>query len=230
MTSTIGVKKIQYPNGTDILTLDSSGSLSIDTNTLHVDASNNRVGIGTTNPSQALHVAGGNPASIIESTTSSGAFLQFKNTSSTGTNRLGYAVHDFVVDTNGTERMRIDANGHMTMPTQPAFNVTMSSNSAQFGSGAHQPNLDNEIFDLNADFASNTFTAPVTGKYFLSWMVYAANLDTSASYYYNLISTSNRNYYKYLFTSSFASDVAYYVWSVTAFTDMDANDTAKFYL
>ena len=100
----------------------------------------------------------------------------------------------------------------------------------QFGSGAHQPNLDTEIFDLNADFASNTFTAPVTGKYFLSWMVYAANLDTSASYYYNLISTSNRNYYKYLFTASFASDVAYYGWSVTAFTDMDANDTAKFYL
>ena len=29
MTSTIGVKKIQYPNGTDILTLDSSGSIAI---------------------------------------------------------------------------------------------------------------------------------------------------------------------------------------------------------
>ena len=66
MRSPIGVKKIQYPNGTDILTLDSSGSLSIDTNTLHIDASNNRVGIGTTNPSQALHVAGGNTAGIIE--------------------------------------------------------------------------------------------------------------------------------------------------------------------
>ena len=29
MTSTIGVKKIQYPNGTNILTLDSSGSIAI---------------------------------------------------------------------------------------------------------------------------------------------------------------------------------------------------------
>ena len=29
MTSTIGVKKIQYPNGTDILTLDSSGSVTL---------------------------------------------------------------------------------------------------------------------------------------------------------------------------------------------------------
>jgi len=29
MTSTLGIKKIQYPNGTDILTLDSSGSMAI---------------------------------------------------------------------------------------------------------------------------------------------------------------------------------------------------------
>tara|TARA_B100000900_G_scaffold415562_1_gene445977 strand:+ start:2022 stop:2870 length:849 start_codon:yes stop_codon:yes gene_type:complete len=29
MTSTLGIKKIQYPNGTDIMTLDSSGSLAI---------------------------------------------------------------------------------------------------------------------------------------------------------------------------------------------------------
>ena len=29
MTSTLGIKKIQYPNGTDILTLDSSGTLAI---------------------------------------------------------------------------------------------------------------------------------------------------------------------------------------------------------
>jgi len=129
-----------------------------------------------------------------------------------------------------TTSMSFDANGIITKPLQPAFNVTMSSNSAQFGSGAFQPTLDTEIFDQNADFASNTFTAPVTGRYFLSWMVYAANLDTSASYYYNLISTSNRNYYKYLFTAAFASDMAYYGWSVTALADMDANDTASFYL
>ena len=135
-----------------------------------------------------------------------------------------------IVKGDGTERMRLDSIGALTLPLQPAFNVTMSSNSAQFGPGAFQPTLDTEIFDQNADFASNTFTAPVTGRYFLSWMVYAANLDTNASYYYNLISTSNRNYYKYLFTASFDADVAYYGWSVTALADMDANDTATFFL
>ena len=70
MTSTLGIKKIQYPNGTDILTLDSSGSLAIgsdltvDTNTLHVDASNNRVGVGSTAPLKALHVQGASEADI----------------------------------------------------------------------------------------------------------------------------------------------------------------------
>jgi len=74
--------------------------------------SSGNVGIGTTSPSQKLHVAGGNPVALIESTTSSGSFIQFENTSSSNTNRLGYAVHDFVVDTNGSERMRIKSNGN----------------------------------------------------------------------------------------------------------------------
>lgn len=87
------------------------GDLTVDTSTLKVDSTNNRVGIGTTSPSQALHVAGGNPAVVVESTTSSGAFIKFENTSSTNTNRIGYAVHDFVVDTNGSEKMRVDSSG-----------------------------------------------------------------------------------------------------------------------
>ena len=34
------------------------GGLTVDTNTLHVDSTNNRVGIGTSNPSQKLHIEG----------------------------------------------------------------------------------------------------------------------------------------------------------------------------
>ncbi len=89
------------------------GDLTVDTSTLKVDSTNNRVGIGTASPSQALHVAGGNPAAVVESTTSSGAFIKFENTSSTNTNRIGYAVHDFVVDTNGSERLRILSDGRI---------------------------------------------------------------------------------------------------------------------
>jgi hypothetical protein len=45
--------------GTGRITIDGSGNINIDSNTLYVDATNNRVGIGTASPSDTLHVAGG---------------------------------------------------------------------------------------------------------------------------------------------------------------------------
>lgn len=48
-----------------------SGNLAVDTNTLYVDAANNRVGIGTASPGYALHVTGG--AAIANRTTSDSA-------------------------------------------------------------------------------------------------------------------------------------------------------------
>ncbi|MBI2542782.1 MAG: tail fiber domain-containing protein [Candidatus Aenigmarchaeota archaeon] len=44
--------------GNERINLTSGGNLTVDSNTLHVDATNDRVGIGTTNPQQALNVIG----------------------------------------------------------------------------------------------------------------------------------------------------------------------------
>ena len=49
MTSTIGVKKIQYPNGTDIITLDSSGSAAITTANITTANITNATATGTVN-------------------------------------------------------------------------------------------------------------------------------------------------------------------------------------
>jgi hypothetical protein len=43
---------------TGITNLTMSGDLSVDTNTLYVDSTNNRVGIGTSSPSKALEISG----------------------------------------------------------------------------------------------------------------------------------------------------------------------------
>ena len=54
--------------------LTASGDLTVDTTTLKVDSTNNRVGIGTASPSNTLHV---------ENTTSSGAYINYDGQSNT---------------------------------------------------------------------------------------------------------------------------------------------------
>ena len=63
--------------------------LAVDTNTLYVDSSNNRVGIGTTSPDRILHVESDSVAAIqLENTTEADSFIDFKNPSRTF--RVGY--------------------------------------------------------------------------------------------------------------------------------------------
>ena len=63
--------------------------LAVDTNTLYVDSSNNRVGIGTTTPDRILHVESDSVAAIqLENTTEADSFIDFKNPSRTF--RVGY--------------------------------------------------------------------------------------------------------------------------------------------
>ena len=51
-----------------------------------------------------------------------------------------------------------------------------------------------EVYDVNSDFASNTFTAPVTGKYSFQTSINLNDLDSGANSVLIEISTSNRFY------------------------------------
>ena len=123
------------------------------------------------------------------------------------------------------ESMKIDSAGHITKPLQSAFlaKATAQNNIAngttlQFGT---------EIFDQNGDFASNGFTAPVTGRYHLSWTIRLVDLDNAASYIIVRMETSNRNIDPIIDIDEFSSDVTYYTASFSLLMDMDANDTAS---
>jgi hypothetical protein len=126
-----------------------------------------------------------------------------------------------------TSHMIFDANGHITKPLQPAFQVQPSSD---------QTNVDDndtiafgyEEFDQNGDFSSNQFTAPVTGKYLLTASVRVDNVDTAANWVRIEIITSNQDYKSSIIdVGVLASDPNYWSFSQTVLADMDANDTAK---
>ena len=84
------------------------------------------------------------------------------------------------------------------------------------------------IFDNNADFASNTFTAPVSGRYFFSGSVRVNDMATGDELRQISIKTSNNSFKHKLSDMQDILDAAMPIFThtVNVFCDMDANDTA----
>jgi hypothetical protein len=228
--------------------LGGTNDLTVDTTTLTVDATNNRVGIGSATPTKVLDITesasadtgqlkltydggDGNRAGFILKNTHTGGreYGIYAGNNSTGGglgNSLGIA--DNTAST--AYRLLIDSAGAVTMPSQPAFsahkNGTDQSNVATTESTV---TWTHERFDNNADFDldNNRFVAPVTGKYFLQIQVRLENLDTAAGYYIINITTSNEVYNFILDPDYFDSDAVYYSIASSVLADMDANDTAS---
>lgn len=128
--------------------------------------------------------------------------------------------------TSGTA-INIDSSNHVTMGSQPRFFCGPSSNHTMSNSTSTltQISFDTETIDRGSNFASNTFTAPVTGDYLLHFQLRVDSVDIAATYYYFFIETSNRNYQQ-IMARPFSSDPAYSFFHQTVIADMDANDTA----
>ena len=117
--------------------------------------------------------------------------------------------------------------GAVTMPSQPAFSVNKGgTNQDNLAVGADVTiTFNTEKFDVGANFASNTFTAPVTGKYQLSVHLRFDNVDSAATYYIPMIQTGN-GIYRFIFDPDFGQDAAYWNVAFSVLADMDASDTA----
>ena len=143
---------------------------------------------------------------------------------------VGTAVAGGILDLQsgaGASAINADANGHVTMPKQPAFQATPSGTQSNIATGSNvQIEFGTERFDVNGDFASHTFTAPVTGKYQLNAQLRFQSVDTAADYYQLRLATSNRTYGPLIDPGPFGSDPEYWNISFSVVADMDANDTA----
>ena len=72
------------------------------------------------------------------------------------------------ITTEGTERLRIDANGYVTKPAHPCFDV-VKSDSHQTGTGYIVYNKVNINNGNHYSTTTGKFTAPVAGFYFFSY-------------------------------------------------------------
>jgi cytoskeletal protein CcmA (bactofilin family) len=125
-----------------------------------------------------------------------------------------------------TAHMRIDSGGRVTMPSQPAFQAHPSSAQSNIATDtAVTIVFGTEVFDVGANFASNTFTAPVTGKYQLNLHMQLGAVDSAASFYQIQLITSNKSY-NLTIAPVFSADAPYWGIAHSVLADMDASDTA----
>jgi hypothetical protein len=126
-----------------------------------------------------------------------------------------------------SETMRIDASGRVTMPSQPAFSVRPSSSQNNLPiNGNRTVIFGTEVFDQGGNFASNTFTAPVTGRYQFNAAIYCLTVDSATEYVQLALRTSNRLYYYIFSTNTLSQDAFYMSFPLSVLADMDAGDTA----
>lgn len=117
--------------GAEPLTSNLSGNLTVDTNTLHVDASNNRIGLGTSSPRGKLDVANGTISGVANiggnsdtgaysiwagESTLNGAYVQLWGGSSANPSL-------FIIGTNGSNRVYVDSSGNLGVGTSSPRNV-----------------------------------------------------------------------------------------------------------
>ena len=140
---------------------------------------------------------------------------------------IGEGIQGISNSANATA-ITISSDEEVTMPLQPSFlaQPTSSQDNVGITDGTSVTiALGTERYDVGSNFASNTFTAPVTGKYLLSATVYILNIDSAATYIQFILTTSNRSYFQ-LIDPDFGQDAVYWSFNHAQLCDMDANDTA----
>lgn len=114
-----------------------------------------------------------------------------------------------------------------TIAARPAFLARPTSDQENIATGTNVTVVfGTEVFDVGGDFASNTFTAPATGKYFLSFGVQLLAVDEASSDYQIRIVTSNRTYNHRFDAAGIGTDPPYWNVAGSVIADMDISDTA----
>ena len=136
--------------------------------------------------------------------------------------------------TGGNQAVNIDANGHVTLPLQPCFSGNIGTEQANFAINSWTTmTFDTEIFDLNADYNTGTytFTAPVAGKYIFSCNLQFNNLDYDSTYWQSQLKTSNREYPMLNSGNQMGANPTNLGVCLSVIADLDAADTAymRFY-
>ena len=137
---------------------------------------------------------------------------------------------DGLTNNSNTTWMVVSANEEVTMPLQPSVNATSTTHLQNItgGGNVYQYPWNSERYDMNGDFASNTFIAPVTGRYLVCIGIPWDHLDSGNSHMHVKLITSNEGYYVDKMNPSNVGASGGFAWmsSASFIVDMDVSDAA----
>ena len=118
--------------GIDVAGTATMNSLNVNSGTLQVDATNNRVGVNTS-PGHALHINSGSTDCVGQFESSdANAYISLKDSSTTHTlHGIGAVGNDLALYANNAERMRIDSAGTATFEGNVGIGIGTSSPTAE---------------------------------------------------------------------------------------------------
>jgi hypothetical protein len=216
------------------------GDLTVDTNVLKVDSSNNRVGIGTASPLSDLHQDIGlterEGHHLYYGTDAKAAFTVLPNT---GEIRIGAATagtsgnyNTEIMSRNGSNlitSIKADAYGRVTMPNQPHVRATVASGTTaiNFTSNGNTTVPYNQILENNGSHfntGNHLFTCPVSGVYAVYAALQASNVVQAIGQVAPNLSIQ-RNSTRTSGTYDWVAQANYKKLECTAFIKCSANDT-----
>jgi len=120
----------------------------------------------------------------------------------------------------------ISDNGELINASQPCFSAKPAEGQSPIPINTATTIVwGTEIKDQGGNFASNAFTAPITGNYQFNALIYLSGLDSAVASLYATLVTSNRTYYFEIDVSKFSDDVSRWYLPLSIIADMDINDT-----
>jgi len=135
-----------------------TGDLTVDTDTLYVDSTNNRVGVGTTSPALRLDVKGASAFISDADAYTGGVGIASKIVAGGGSNDIGIQSQDIIQFATGgtTERIRISAGGMYFQGTtnDSLFSTTSDTGITLQGSGQRSAGTGTAI-QISSDATEN---------------------------------------------------------------------------